>query len=234
GRSMDDILNDIQWRGNCEMTTEYNGKSITAISYSVVRRDGGIGDSIWAIFVDGRFQKFVPWPEWGDRRTLKVGDFFLLIQAFQSEPLNISDLGEAKKAELEPPEQIDPGLTAVWLLLRKGVEAAQRRDLKRNAELRDQFNASRLSIGMTVSEVESVLKAKPMEAGAIEAGSFRIYGSTESLDAPEILHYSNILVLFQEGTVSGIYSGSMVRGGKHGLEQMREWFVDLPPRKQDH
>ena len=39
------------------------------------------------------------------------------------------------------------------------------------AELRDQFNAARLKIGMTEMEVESVLKAKPIEAGEVEAGT---------------------------------------------------------------
>lgn len=213
------------------MATEYKGENVSAISYGL---SWGPHGDIWAIFVDGKFQKFVPWPEWWrDEPTLKVGDFRPLIQAFESEPLKISDLKVTDKEEPEPPTQTDPGLTAAWLLLRKDVEAAHQRDLKRNVALRDQFNAARLDIGMTVPEVESVLKARPIEAGEIEAGSFRIYGSTESLDVMEALHYSNVLVLFEEGRVSGIYSGSMVRGGKHGLEQMREWFVDLPVSKPD-
>ena len=42
------------------------------------------------------------------------------------------------------------------------------------------------------------------------------------------LHYANIMVVFREGKVSGIYG---VGGGEHGLEQARRWmFVDLPPR----
>jgi hypothetical protein len=111
--------------------------------------------------------------------------------------------------------------------------AAHRRDLKRNAALRDRFNASRLKLGMSVSEVESVLAAKPIEAGAIKSGFFQLYGSTQSLDVMPALHYSNILVVFRQDKVSGIYSGSMAPGGKHGIERMHTFFVDLPQSTPD-
>jgi hypothetical protein len=236
GKAMTDILKEVEWRGNLQMATEYKGKGLASIGYAVATEpigEGAIGDAFWAIFVDDKFEKFVSWPSWSNNPTFKLGDFSLLIEASESEPLKISELKDSLNVDSESPRQVDPGLTAAWLRLRKGVEAAQQRDLKRNAVLRAQFNAFRLRIGMTVAEVESVLKANPIESGRVEAGSFRIYGSTESLNVVEGLHYSNILVLVSDGRVSGIYSGSMVRGGKHGLEQMRQWFVDLPRSERD-
>jgi len=205
GRSKVDLLNAVQWRGNFQMATEYKGDIVSAIDYGFL---GGYlskrGYGLWAIFVDDKFVKFVQWPEWDDDHG-KVGDFRRLIRAVESEPASISDLDkEAKAAKV--PSQIDPGLTAAWLLLKGGIQARRKKVLKRNAELRDQFNASRLMIGMTELEVESVLRAKPIKAGEVEAGSFKIYGSTESLDITND-HYSNILVVFKDGKVSGVYSG---------------------------
>jgi hypothetical protein len=229
GRSKDDILKDVQWRGNFEMATEYKGKIVSAISFGLFggpfSSDGG--DSVWAIFADDKFQKFVRWPVWGDE-PIKVGDFRRLIRAVESEPVSLSDLEQEAKARPAPPRQTDFGLTLAWLALRPAIEAARKNAVKRNAELRDQFNASRLCIGMTEAEVQSVLRAKPIETGDVEAGAFKFYGSTESLDVLPYLHYSNILVLFREGKVRGIYSGCLVPGGEQGLQQLRKSFVDLP------
>jgi hypothetical protein len=83
---------------------------------------------------------------------------------------------------------------------------------------------------MTQEEVQSLLEAKPIESGHVEAGDFRIYGSTQTFNITPDVHYSNILVLFTEGKVTGIYSGALVPGGGLGLQEMREWFIDLPSR----
>jgi hypothetical protein len=80
--------------------------------------------------------------------------------------------------------------------------------------LRDQFNAARLKIGMTESDVESVLKAKPIETGDVEAGSFKIFGSTESFDIRPDLHYANVLAVFKDGKLIGVYSSGRAPGGK--------------------
>jgi hypothetical protein len=103
-------------------------------------------------------------------------------------------------------------------------------DFRRNAELRDQFNASRLRIGMTERDVESVLHANPVESGKVEAHSFAIYGSNESFAISHTLHFSNILVLFRDGKASGIYSGETVPGGRGWREQLGKLFVDLPSK----
>ena len=141
-----------------------------------------------------------------------------------------------------PPSQADPGLTAAWLLLRPAIEAASSEELKKNAKLRDQYNASRLKLGMTEREVESALNAKPIEMGEAAAGSWRLYGSTESLNITEYLHYSNVLALFRAGKLSGVYSGYTVPGGADGIRSLREpvvigasvarqSFADLPTSK---
>jgi hypothetical protein len=129
----------------------------------------------------------------------------------------------------ESPRQTDLGLTAAWIVLGQGIQAARAPQLKKNAELRDQFNAARLKIGMTDPEVEATLKAKPIDSGEVEAGSFKIYGSTERFDIAYD-HYSNIFVLLKEGRVIGIYSGELVHGGARRNE-LRQWFSDLPDAK---
>ncbi len=79
---------------------------------------------------------------------------------------------------------------------------------------------------MTESEVESVLRAKPIKEGKVEAGLYKLYGSNELLNVLGYEHYSNILILFREGKVSGIYSGYTVSGPDQWPQ--RESFIDLP------
>ena len=227
GRPKDDVLEDVQWRGNLEMAAEYNGKSVSAISYGILGGPfaSGGGDVVWALFVDDKFEKFVEWPEWGGG-PIKVGDFDELVRAVESEPVNLPDLEKAIKAQPEAPSQTDPGLTAVGIVLGPALMAAQKKALKRNAELRDQFNAARLEIGMTESQVEAVLGAKPIQVGEVEAGPYKIYGSNEMLDVQAYHHFSNVLILFRDGKVSGIYSGQTV--SEPSRHEDWESFVDLP------
>ena len=235
GRSKSDILKDIQWKGDFIEAAVYQDHTACVISYGLFERAFRLGgESVLAIFVDGKFQKFVRYPEW-DGRKRKIGDHRRLIRAVESEPVSIADL-EKEMKENPPPSHTDWGLTAIWLVLGKGVLAAEARREKarakvyqKNAEMRDQYNAARLKIGMTEKEVESVLKAKPIQTGEVEAGTFKIYGSTESLDigVDSSLHYSNILVVSKKGKVSGIYG---IYFGANGFDLAREMFVDLPSR----
>jgi hypothetical protein len=106
------------------------------------------------------------------------------------------------------------------------------KDYLRNAELRDQFNAARLNIGMTESEVQAALKAKPLESGKVEAGDYRIYGSNESVgDISSISgtfrHFSNILVVFREGKAVAI---SSTPAGYDWRRKLGEATTDLPKR----
>lgn len=229
GRSKADILNDVQWRGNFEQAAPYNGKSVSLISYGLFGgplSDHGTG--VLAVFVDDKFEKFVRCPE--GNAKIKVGDFSFLGRAIESDPVSILDL-EKEMKNLEVPRQTDWGLTAVFLVLGPCIEAARAPGLRKNVALRDQFNGARLKIGMAESEVEAALKAKPIESGEVEAGSFKIYGSNESFNITYDLHYSGILVLFKEGRAIGIYSGWMVHGGDR-FQELRQVFVDLPERRE--
>ena len=239
GRSKDDILEDIHWKGSFVEAASYKGKSITVIDFGLFGSPfDNSGTIVWSVFVDEKFHKFVRYPDWDskwDSEKKKIGDHRMLIKAFKSEPVTIAELKKEMK-ENPPPSSIDWGLTMVWLSLRKGVlEADAKREksmeniYKKNSKLRDQFNASRLKIGMTENEVEKVLKAKPIQKGKVKAGTFKFYGSTETLDLNSYLLYSNILVVFEKGKVIGIYN---IGGGEKGLEDARKWWSsDFPTRK---
>lgn len=207
GRSKNEILEDVQWRAGSSGAGEYKAENVCAISYKLVfeqvpeiaKRDGK-GEWLEAIFIGDKFVKWVrpPKPDEEDMEIVdiggipgrrpkptKMGDIKWLIRAVESEAVNLAELEKEVKARPEAPSQIDPGLTIAFLLLRATVLRgskifATEDDYKRNAELRDQYNAARLQIEMTQSEVEAVLKAKPIESGEVEAGSFIIYGSNES------------------------------------------------------
>jgi thiol-disulfide isomerase/thioredoxin len=75
------------------------------------------------------------------------------------------------------------------------------------------------------------INAKPLRSGEVKAGSFKVYGSAESFDITAYLHYSNVLVLFREGKVAGIYSGWDIPGGEEGLRRIRDGFIYLLPQK---
>jgi len=246
GRARTEILKDVQWRGNFLMAGEYKGGSVCAISYKLFSEgtEKGGGEVLIAIFVDKKFVKFVKWFS-GERilvdvagtptsrpKPIQIGEIKWLIQAVESEAVNLAELEKEVKARPETPSQIDPGLTIAFLLLRatalrgsKIFAVASEEDYKRNAELRDQYNASRLQIGMTQSEVEAVLKAKPIESGEVEAGSFIIYGSNESFRIDSALHFSNILVLFRKGKANVIDSAVPGEGWRRKLKEV---YVDFP------
>lgn len=230
GRPMDELLKDVAWRGNLEMATRHGGKDISAISYGLLggpfsNSEGGT--VVWALFVNRKFDKFVEWPQWNDGR-IRVGDFQRLVRALQGEPVDVARITGAAKPQPEAPSEVDPGLTAAWLLLREGVEARRQQDLRENAELRNRYNAARLRVGMTKKEVETVIGELPIASGHVESGSFCVFGSRKTFDVLPYLHYSNILVLFTDGKVIGIYSGYSVPGGEAGLDGLSETFLDLP------
>jgi hypothetical protein len=245
GRPMDEILKEVQWRGNFEMACRHEGRGISGVSYELFTDDptGDGGEVVWAIFVDDKFQKFVEWPKpdmetvekEGSRYSqfikIKIGEFPRLVRADASKALNIPELAKQVAARPATPSHTDFGLAIAWLIAGHGNGKASEADYKRNAALRDQFNASRLKIGMTEPEIEAIFRAKPLQSGEVQAGRFEIYGSDESFDIVFSLHYSNVMVLFNEGKVIGIYSGESVLGGQGWYQKLQELFVDLtaPP-----
>ncbi len=249
GRSKIQILSSVQWRGNFEMGCRDNSNKIYGISFEFFsnRPTEAWGEPAWAIFVNEKFVKFVRWPKrkMKDVRVpykggitvvsvpepIQLGNFERLTLAADNKPVTIADLVQDVKARGETPREIDPGLTIMFLLMQaSGVKLEpSERDLKINASLRDQFNASRLDIGMTEVQVTATFHAKPICSGKWHAGSFAVYGSLKSVDLIAPLHYSNVLVLYEDGKVSGIYSGETIPGGKDSLRKLRETFVDFPP-----
>lgn len=249
GRSKSDILKGVQWRAGSVVAADCKEESITAITYNVLA-DGPESNRevfVHAIFAADEFVKFIRWlpsemEEYGRSRygtpyrrpkRTKVGDDCgWLTRAIEGEAVSIADLKKEVKSLTAPPEQhIDPGLTAAYLLLRAMGAApspdapASEQDYVRNAALRDQFNAARLSIGMTEAEVEAVLKAKPLESGKVELGLYKIYGSNDSFNMNAWLHFSNILVVFREGKTTAI---STTPAGYDWRRRLREATIDLP------
>ncbi len=250
GRAMDELLEDVQWRGRLYMTAEHRGQSVSWVTYEVLSGDPNEENGVWveAIFVDGKFVKFVNRPPrlpedeevavtsrgkpWRRPKPLKAGDTRFLVRALDSDAVSITDLKEEVESKGPPPKQrVDPGLTAAFLVL-KAMGAvpgpsppATDQDFERNAALRDQFNAARLRVGMTEAQVEAVLKAEPMESGKVEAGIYRIYGSNESFNIQVWLHFSNVLVIYREGKAIAIGS---VSAGNDWRQKLGQATADLP------
>jgi hypothetical protein len=249
GRSKSGILKDVQWRGEFNMATEYKGKVVSAIIFELVpddsRSKGGVW--IWAIFVDDKFVKFVEPPPslpgdmevvnvhgtpWSRVKPLTAGDNRFLVRALDGKPVLAAELTKEVKSLAAPPHRrIDPGLTVAYLLLRAMGAApapdapASEQDYLKNAALRDQFNAARLDIGMTEREVGATLKAQSLESGQVGAGSYRIYGSNESFNINDWLHFSNVLVVSRDGKAIVI---SSVPAGYNWRQKLRKATVDLP------
>ena len=246
-RTKEDILKDLKWRGAYYTASEVDGKAVSAIVYEVLSDDPNCGGMwVWGIFIDNRFVKFVKPPPSlpedkevvnvdGNPRTraklLKAGDARFLIRGMNAKPVSISDLKKEVKSLTATPEHIDPGLTVVYLGFKAmGLSPAAgppttEKDYLRNAALRDQYNAARLSIGMTEAEVEAMLKAKPLESGTVDAGKYQIYGSNESFNINAWLHFSNILVIYRDGKAIAIES---VPARDDWRRKLTESTIDLP------
>ena len=249
GRSKAELLEDLQWRGEFLMTSEHQGQSVTVIMYDVmplhVERTSGV--SAWAVFVDNKFAKFVDHqrllpedkvyvrPNDGRPKPLKAGDDRYLVRAINDDPLSKEDL--IREVGLLGPHlkvKADWGLIAVyWIttgfglldLLDRESASPTTSDYERNAELRDQFNAARLDLGMTQAEIETILKATAIESGEVEAGSYRIYGSHEAFNITAWVHFNNVLVIFREDEAVSIDD---MNAGYRWRKELAERIIDLP------
>jgi hypothetical protein len=243
GRSRSDILKDLHWRADSVEMADCKGRALCAITYGLLS-DGQQRDEckvfLHALFVNNKFVKFIDWlpnveevPYHGTTRSIskrvRVGDCSWLSRAVEAKPMTIENL--RKKANQPSPKQSpDIGLTIAWLLLRPALRTQSKEppsvdDYKRNAALRDQFNAARLELGMTELQVESVFKAKPLEQGKVDAGSYKIYGSNEVFNIDHLLIFSNVLVGFREGKVTAV---SSISAGDEWRHALGEAFIDLP------
>jgi hypothetical protein len=238
GRRKHEVLRNVQWRGHFDMATTCDGKPVVTITYELLAEPqrSDRGKVVTAIFVNDRFVKFISWlpgdmeevdyegTKWRRPKPNKLGDCTSLVRAMKAEPLRTKDLEKETKLIPSPPEHTDIGLTTAWLVLREAIRGASEADYKRNAALRDQFNAARLEIGMPESEVESIFKAKPLESGPISGGSYQIYGSNESFNLDTWLHFSNVLIVFRQGRADVIYG---IPAGDEWRRKVGQLFPDL-------
>jgi hypothetical protein len=250
GRSIDDILKDVGWRGNFAQAGVHEGHSVLSVLYLLLPEAAthdARGEWLLAVFVDNKFTKFVrppePPPDEMEMRydpvlerdilvpkAIRVGDARFLVWAMEGEAVNLAKLQkEWKENPYKPRSEVDVGLHALSLAFKPAMSAAWDRDFKKNAALRDQFNAARLRIGMTEEEVESVLKCKPLESGRLEAGAYKIYGSKEQVGLSGPLHFSNILVVFRDGNLAVIHN---IPCDYQWRERLSERFRDLPKPKE--
>jgi len=215
------------------MATEFHESTIAAISYGL---NGGPlnndGSEIWAIFVDDHFEKFVRPPagdpEWGSK-GIEVGDFTWLISSVNAKSISVAEC-EKETLSDHVRSHVDPGLTATILAASSALKSARASDLATNQRLRNRFNASRLRIGMTEDDVESIFKEKPLKSGQSSVGAFKLYGSSESLDVTPYLRYSNVVVVYQDQKVIGIYSGWLIPGGEEGVRKIGGTIIHLTAR----
>lgn len=249
GRSRRDVLQDLRWRSASVEMADLDGKSICAVTlafFAPNNREAGI----WfhAIFVDDVLLKLirhlpgeteeVPYQGTTSLRAkpVTVGDRSWLVRALDAPGVSVEELETEARTKVDGAhDQVDIGLTIVALVLgpalRLRTKSPSMADYGRNIKLRNQFNALRLEIGMTASEVEGVFHARPLEVGSLGDNSFSVYGSKESFDfgGPPWttlgVHFSNVLVVFTDGRVSTVHSVSAKGEWRRNLE---ERFLDLP------
>lgn len=237
GRAMRDVLRDVQWRGALVGACEDAGRSVFAIHYELLREGDAAGYGIVcdAIFVDERFTRFVRTEDpielgiavrdpagvrFSIPKRRRLDDCRWLVRHANKEQIGIDDILKQPSAVVEEHQH--------WNMEFETLRACE----KRNVQLRDQFNAARLSIGMRPADVRATFRATPLDSGTSDSGAYEIYGSNEFLNIrePPLNGYSNVLVLYRDGKASVILP---VLVG-HGLdyewrESLGEWFTDLPP-----
>ncbi len=238
GRPMADILRDIHWVGNFEMAAEQDGKDLAVISFYVHPKVERYGKTLWAVFVANRFVKFVEMDPKNVSYPIPIGTFQAIQICAKLPPVVVADFKQ-RMEEDNRPEPNDPALAAIYAKTKTPeVLAFDRHQQEENTQLRDQFNSARLKIGMTKAEVAATLRARPLESGALDSGSFEIYGSTKIKLFNQARHYKNVLVVYRGDRLAVIYSGLSALGGQVGLNSLRkplpdvglpQGFVGLPP-----
>jgi len=159
---------------------------------------------------------------------VKVGDSTFLLRAATAAPVDVVAVEKKLSATPRPQSKgFDPGLTLALLPYMAGLAEEEKQWTKKIGALRDEFNALRLRIGMTESEVRAVLPTKPLDAGDVAAGTYKIYGKEMHEGGLFPLVFANILVLFKDGRATTIYA---VPAGPEWRKDLAHMFSDLPAR----
>ena len=233
GRPRSAILADLQWRSGSVSAGEIQGKRVFAITYVFIGDASTKGPVVTfeALFLDNKFVKFVQDKGgWTPQGEFKLGNPIGLRHSMELNAVSGKELEHQWKVG-PAPKQTDPGLTAAWLLLRPALQAnpatrlPTEKDYKRNAELRRQFNAAHLDLGMSEAKVTSMLKAKPLEVGKADAGTYAFYGSKEFFNVSPFLRFQNILVVFHDGKAISIENCGATDDWR---ERLPLSYVDLP------
>ena len=225
GRSKREILEDICWYGSLHQSANLDGKITTSIAFGI---NGGYlaptGCQILAIFEENKFVKFVEFPS-GHTFPEKLGAFSYLRLCRNAPAVDAAKLDrDSRQKSIK--EKFNPGLTVAVLPVMPILASQHEIEVRKNVRLRDQFNASRIELGMMRNEIGELFRAKPLYTGKADGVFFAIYGTDEPLDlADKSLHYSNIIVIFEQDKVAGI---ACVEGGRYGLRTLSKYFKNLP------
>jgi hypothetical protein len=231
------IMEEIKWRGNFAYATIIDNKAVAALEfrYSVADPEGLHGPNIIAIFDDYKFSKFTSCPSRSKDSLRLFSELREALAAPAVSPIDIWNEYTISYKRLAKSAASEPGIEMQSMILgpmlqafmrKSGKDSASFVDYKRNAELRDQFNAARLRLGMTSREIKAVLKCdQPLEIGQIDGMKYEIYGS--GVDFGKIssyISYQNVLIIFDDKEAIGIYG---IPGGSQGVDAMHEAYPNL-------
>lgn len=231
------IMKMINWRGNFAYSATFGNEAVTAIEfrYAVEDPEGLRGPIILAVFNDYKFVKFTEYPARSDESLICFSELRKVHAAPAVSPIEVWERDTKEFKRLVESAASEPGIEIQSMILRpilravmqkSGKDSASLTDYKRNVDLRDQLNASRLRLGMADREIMAVLKCdQPLEIGQIEGMKYEIYGSSDEFSKlSSYIHYQNVLIIYDNKEAIGIYG---IPGGSRGIDQMHEQYPNL-------
>jgi hypothetical protein len=231
------IMEKINWRGNFEYSTIIDNEAVTGIGfrYSVADPEGLHGPNILAIFKDYRFLKFTEYPNPSEKSLIRFSELREALAAPAVSPIELWEKYTERYKRLVESAAAEPGIEIQSMILgpmlkaflsKSGKDSASFADYKKNVELRDQFNASRLRLGMTSIQIMAALKCdQSLAIGQIDGMKYEIYGSTAYIDKmSSYIHFQNVMVIFNDDKATGIYG---VFEGPRGIDVMHEQYPEL-------
>lgn len=161
-------------------------------------------------------------------KTWSVEDESRIFEILCLDRLSRGDIEEVLERYANPRQQSEPSIPGVvWELLMTDDYAARiKRDYARNTELLRHFDGFRIALGMTKSEVDSILGAPAHTAEVrpdllLSIYAKKIHGEDKDirLDINPLCLYSPVAVVFQNGKAGRVYSRGFIS---------RDWMPDGP------
>lgn len=211
GRSRRDILTDLGGRAGEVRVARCGESEWCTIGYEIAIDavvDPTEGFPFDALFIDGDFVALIDTPS-EDFGPNSLDDCAWFTRMRESCALDRAELVERTRDFADRVGHVDWGLTAVSivlspLFLATAPDGPTDEDIRRNAELRAQFDATRLTLGMTEAEVSAALRAEPLERGRTIGGTFAVYGSRELSSVRSEFRHTNIVVLFHDDRATAL------------------------------